>query len=273
MNERFVFEVSARINLQTFIEQIHGFKRIRVPKKKKKTSYLITYFQKNAAGQRLRTKGHDKNRPQKTLSRIENNETCKTDHSKIPFPRSKPCPCKWNRSSHKYISNTTACETMIKSMKRDNSREGRKICRWQGDETKKGWLIDGSPVLIIVLRYNIYIYILDSENIENGNGPKLTSHLTFRMKTGSVHVSKGRFSTRRQMFSRGCRGIEAGDDRTVLCRDGDFNLLVGEIVKNCFESCCITLRMGTKGTMFDCYAGIESGKIGEEVFEGSYGLY
>lgn len=158
MNERFVFEVSARINLQTFIEQIHGFKRIRVPKKKKKTSYLITYFQKNAAGQRLRTKGHDKNRSQKTLPRIENNETCKTDHSKILFPRSKPCPCKWNRSSHKYISNTTACETMIKSMKRDNSREGRKICRWQGDETKKGWLIDGSPVLIIVLRYNIYIY-------------------------------------------------------------------------------------------------------------------
>lgn len=55
------------------------------------------------------------------------------------------------------ISNTP-CETMIKSMKRDNSREGRKICRWQGDETKKEWLIDGSPVLIIVLRY-IYIYI------------------------------------------------------------------------------------------------------------------
>lgn len=107
----------------------------------------------------------------------------------------------------------------------------------------------------------IYIYILDSENIENGNGPKLTSHLTFRMKTGSVHVSKGRFSTRRQMFSRGCRGIEAGDDRTVLCHDGDFNLL-DEIVKNCFESCCITLRMGTKGTMFDCYAGIKSGKYG-----------
>lgn len=157
------------------------------------------------------------------------------------------------------ISNTP-CETMIKSMKRDNSREGRKICRWQRDETKKGWLIDGSLVLIIVLRY-IYIYILDSENIENGNGPKLTSHLTFRMKTGSVHVSKGRFSTRRQMFSRGCRGIEAGDDRTVLCHDGDFNLL-DEIVKNCFESCCITLRMGTKGTMFDCYAGIKSGKYG-----------
>lgn len=58
------------------------------------------------------------------------------------------------------ISNT-ACETMIKSMKRDNSREGRKICRWQGDETKKGWLIDSSPVLIIILRC-IYIYILDS---------------------------------------------------------------------------------------------------------------
>lgn len=91
------------------------------------------------------------------------------------------------------------------------------------------------------------------------------------MKTGSVHVSKGRFSTRRQMFSRGCRGIEAGDDRTVLCHDGDFNLL--DEIEKLLRILLHYASNGNKGNNVRLLRWYKEWKIREEVFEGSYGLY